>query len=118
MKTNIDLIRRGLTDAPSLYALRLAEWDLLIRQARGASVLGRLHAALDEANALDAVPAAARAHLDSARLIATSQESVIRWEVRCIQKALASAHAEFCLLKGAAYVLSGFAFARGRTQSD
>jgi hypothetical protein len=67
---------------------------------------------------LQAVPVAPRNHLRAARIIANSQERVIRWEVHCIERALQVAGADFVLLKGAAYVLSEFPFARGRIQSD
>jgi hypothetical protein len=50
--------------------------------------------------------------------VALDQERVIRWEVYCIQRALAAAEPDFVLLKGAAYLFSKFAFAKGRLQSD
>src|SRR5262249_36537636 len=82
------------------------------------AVLGRLHAILDEQGFLRNVPAAPRNHLDSARLVASSQERVTRWEVHCITRALRHVETEFILLKGAAYVFSQLPLSRGRLHSD
>jgi Uncharacterised nucleotidyltransferase len=118
MNPTDNLVHKGLSDPQAITSLPLRDWDLLIRQGRSANVLGRLHALLEEQGLLDRVPDAARNHLESAQLIARSQERVIRWEVYCIARALAPVQTEFVLLKGAAYVCSQFPFARGRTQSD
>jgi len=118
MNPTDNLVHKGLSDPQAITSLPLRDWDLLIRQGRSANVLGRLHALLEEQGLLDRVPDAARNHLESAQLIARSQERVIRWEAYCIARALAPVQTEFVLLKGAAYVCSQFPFARGRTQSD
>jgi hypothetical protein len=118
MPAKPDLVRPGLTDPQSLARLTLRDWDLLIRQGRNAEVLGRLHALLEERALLQDVPAAPRNHLQAARVVASSQERVIRWEVHCIERALLPVGSDFVLLKGAAYVLSEFPFSRGRIQSD
>jgi hypothetical protein len=73
---------------------------------------------LEEQGLLEHVPAAARNHVQGARLVAGSQERVIRWEVYCIKRALLSLETEFVLLKGAAYIFSALPFSRGRIQSD
>src|SRR5690349_12187386 len=88
MTAKSDLVCIALTSPQSLPNLSLRDWDLLIRQGRSAAVLGRLHAVLEEDRLLDAVPQCPRNHLNAARVIATSQERVIRWEVQCIERAL------------------------------
>src|SRR5215467_6042583 len=113
-----DFVRSGLIHPDSLASLPVRDWDLLIRQGRSASVLGRLQALLEECNLLEAVPLGPRNYLAGARDVATSQERVIRWEVHCIERALMPVRTDFVLLKGAAYVLSEYPFARGRIQSD
>src|SRR5262245_46047263 len=118
MVRNPDLVRLGLTNPHALRSMTLRDWDLLIRQARGAAVLGRLQALLEEAAVMEEIPTAPRNYLEAARLIASSQRQVIRWEVYCICRALIDVQTEFILLKGAAYVLSELPFARGRIQSD
>ncbi len=90
-------------------------WDLLIRQARRANLLGRLVQSLQG----DEVPlCAARNHLLSARVLADRQQAAIRWEVECIRRALAKTGAPLILLKGAAYVMAGLPTALGRMFSD
>ena len=118
MTEKVDMVRLGMTNPHVVSSLTLRDWDVLIRQARSSAVLGRLHAVLEEAQIIDHVPMPPRNHLEAARVVAGSQERVIRWEVYCIRRALARVETEFVLLKGAAYVLSGLPFARGRIQSD
>jgi len=90
-------------------------WDLLIRQARRANLLGRLTQSLQG----DQVPLnAARNHLLSARVLADRQQAAIRWEVECIRRALAATGAPLVLLKGAAYVMAGLPASLGRMFSD
>jgi len=90
-------------------------WDLLIRQARRANLLGRLAQPLQG----DQVPLpAARNHLLSARVLAHRQQAAIRWEVECIRRALAGTGAPLVLLKGAAYVMAGLPTSLGRMFSD
>src|SRR5690242_6362018 len=103
MNPTANLVHLGLNDPQAMSSLPLRDWDLLIRQGRAADILGRLHAQLEEQGLLERVPDAPRNHLASARLIAHSQERVIRWEVYCIERALAPVQTEFVLLKGAAY---------------
>lgn len=106
-----------------LHPTRLAEmsparWDLLIRQARRANLLGALHRILLDGGLLESVPDAPRQHLISADTIARRQAVSVRWEVRCIGEALATLGEPLVLLKGAAYTLAGLPLARGRLYSD
>jgi putative nucleotidyltransferase-like protein len=118
MTSNEDMVRRALCNPEFLPSLTLGEWDLFIRQARSAGVLARIHALMEQNDLLERIPAAPRTHLEAARVLARSQERVIRWEVYCIHRALSEVGTEFVLLKGAAYVLSEMPFAQGRMQSD
>jgi hypothetical protein len=96
----------------------LAEWEVLVRQARCANLRSRLAALLDEDGLLEQVPAAARAHLEAARVVSQAQEEAVRREVALIGKALARTGIDIVLLKGAAYVFAGLPAARGRLFSD
>jgi hypothetical protein len=99
--------------------LGLAEWDLLVRQARRAGLLARLCILLDEQRVLDAVPAQVLPHLISARTVAAAQERAVRWEVNRIAKALTEIDdVPVILLKGAAYLMAGLPPARGRIFGD
>ena len=109
---------RALSEPKSVLAFTLAEWDLLLRQARHAAAVGRLGALLDESGALDGVPAKAREHLEAAGALVQQQHRLMRWEVTRIRRALASIGVDIVLLKGAAYLLASLPPAKGRLFSD
>jgi hypothetical protein len=98
--------------------LQLAEWDLLIRQARHGTVLASLRDLLDQHVLLDAVPLEASEHLHWAWLAAERHMQAVQWEVRLIRQALADLDIPLILLKGAAYVLAQLPSSRGRIFSD
>lgn len=111
-------LRHALRHPEILPALSLAEWDLVIRQARRAGILARLAIRLDEGGLLDAVPPAPRHHLVAERILADKHRRDVLNEVRHIQEALAPAGVPVILLKGAAYILAALPPARGRLFSD
>ncbi|EHR72014.1 hypothetical protein BurJ1DRAFT_3199 [Burkholderiales bacterium JOSHI_001] len=106
---------QALTQSGTLGDWTDSAWDLLIRQARRANLLGTLAHRLPSHTV---VPVPARHHLDSARLLATRQHAAMRWEVECIARALAPTGVKLLLLKGAAYVMTGLPAAEGRLFGD
>ncbi len=94
------------------------EWELLLRQARHANLLGRLALLLQASGQLDEVPAQVRPHFQSAQTWSVAQMRAVRWEAREIHKALACLLCPVVLLKGAAYVLAELPAAQGRLFSD
>ncbi len=112
------LLQTVLADPSSVQACSPAQWDLLVRQARRANLLGRLGSTLQEAGLMAAVPEAPRQHLVAADVICRRQSISVRWEVQCIRQALARCDTPIVLLKGAAYEMAGLAPARGRLFSD
>lgn len=105
--------------APALAAdLPPAQWDLLLRQARAANLLGRLASQLDDAAHARHVPAGVGGHLDAARRLCEAQHQAVRHEVANVRDATRSLGVPVVLLKGAAYVVGGSPAARGRTFSD
>jgi hypothetical protein len=118
MTSDRDLLRRALVAPQTLASLTLKEWDVLIRQARHAGVLGRIQAVLEQADLLQCVPSQPMAHLTAAAAVARGQEEVVKWEVHCIERALRGITTDVILLKGAAYVLSRMELGRGRLQTD
>lgn len=112
------LILKAFRQPESIASLQLAEWDLLIRQARHGNVLASLHALLDQHALLEAVPVQAREHLHWASLAAERHVQAVRWEVALIRKALADLCIPLILLKGAAYVLAQLPPSYGRVFSD
>jgi len=112
------LLQSALTDPQTVARCSPAQWDLLVRQARRANLLGRLGSTLREAGLTAAVPEGPRRHLHAADVICRRQSVSIAWEVQCIGRALARCGAPLVLLKGAAYEIAGLPVARGRLFSD
>ena len=96
----------------------LAQWDLLVRQARRALMLGTLGFLLEDAGLEGRAPEAARVHLAWGMTFARRHVAQTRWELRCLRQALASAGVPVVVLKGGAYVAAGLPLARGRLFSD
>lgn len=96
--------------------LALADWDLLIRQARRANLIARLATLLEPA--FDGLPPAPVQHLRAALLIARRQRVATRWEAECIRLALTPLGIQPIVLKGAAYLLCDLPAARGRLFGD
>lgn len=118
MKAAHNLVAQVLRQPQTAVSLGLAEWDLLIRQARHADLLARIYAMLDEQGLIDSIPANPRAHLESADTVVKRHAQAIRWEVHSLRKALASIDLPVILLKGAAYLMADLPPARGRIFSD
>jgi Uncharacterised nucleotidyltransferase len=112
------LILQALRQPDALTSLSLADWDLLLRQARNSNLLAHLHALLEERGLIEQVPSQPREHLESSRVIAERHTHAVQWEVTLIRKALAKVGVQVILLKGAAYVMAKLPSARGRLFSD
>jgi len=118
MSSPRDLVACALRDPEALISWGLADWDLLVRQARHAQLLARIGVALQDRGLLQQVPAQPRAHLQAARVVSDKQDKAVRWEVNRIRHALAQVGVPIILLKGAAYVMAELPPARGRLFSD
>ena len=112
------LIVQVLRDPKSMRSLGLAEWDLLMRQARAANLPARLALLVQEYELTSSVPAQAAIHLEGALVLAARHRVAVEWEIRQIGIALESAGLPLILLKGAAYVAADLPPARGRSFSD
>ncbi len=112
------LVSVALRAPQALPGWSLPQWELLVREARGANLLARLAALLEDQGLLQAVPPAPRAHLEAWLVVSRAQEEAVRREVAHLVKALAPTGADVILLKGAAYLFAGLPAARGRLFSD
>jgi hypothetical protein len=108
---------RVLRDPERLRQLSLADWDMLLRQARAARLLARI-ALLAEQHAPGAVAPQAAPHLEGALLVAQRHREAVEWEITQIRQALDSAGLPLILLKGAAYLAAGAPAANGRSFAD
>jgi hypothetical protein len=94
------------------------DWDLLVRQAAAAGLLGRLEALARHAGMLVALPPPVQRHLQAAATIAAQQQRAVRWELVQLAEALADLEGPVLLLKGAAYAAAALPPAAGRLFSD
>lgn len=112
------LLLAALRAPEKLPALPDADWELLLRVARRARLLGRLESDLFRAGLLARVPRRAAAHLKAARNVIEHRKTLVRWEVNRILWALKGVEVPLILLKGAAYVLADLPPSRGRIFAD
>lgn len=113
-----DILTFVLGQPERLKRLSLADWDLLIRQARRAQLLARLERICAGRGWLADIPPGPHRHLEAARYHCERQHCEVRWEVDRIRSALASVETPIVLLKGAAYVVAGLPPASGRLFAD
>jgi len=111
-------ILKALRQPDTVATLSLADWDLLVRQARQAHLLARLYALLEERGLIAQVPTHPREHLAWSHAIAERHTQAVQWEVTMIRKAIAKVGVPIILLKGAAYVMAKLPAAQGRLFSD
>ena len=98
--------------------LNVAEWSDLLREARRCDLMAWLGCRLADSVPAEMLPDKVPEHLEAAQAVAGHFERTVRWEVNRITHALRSLDCQVVLLKGAAYVCSDLALARGRRASD
>lgn len=118
MPASNDLVSRAFSNPYALAEFSLNDWDQLVRQARRAGLLARLHHLLAQHRQSDKIPLVARWHFEAADTLAQKQQVAVRWEVGKIAEALAHLDFPFVVLKGGAYVLAGLPAASGRLFND
>ena len=118
MREATDLLVRILRTPDLAARLSLAHWDLLVRQARQAGLLARLHDRFGEQGLLASIPQPVRWHFDAAASLAHKQQIAVQWEVGQIRAALSGLEGPLVVMKGAAYVVAGLPAARGRLFND
>jgi hypothetical protein len=107
-----------LKDPLQARQLDSKNWDLLIRQARHANLLGRLYRVLEQSGELPAIPERPHNHLLSGSVMADRQHLSIKCEVGFLHETFSRRGIPLILLKGAAYVLAGLPAASGRVFAD
>lgn len=118
LKGTTFLLRDVLLRPPVVCEFTLADWDVLVQQARSSGLLGRVAALLLESDLSGQVPDAVRWHLEGAHTVYLAHCEDIRLEVQHIAKALAVIGLRPVLLKGAAYLAAGDRARLGRLFSD
>ena len=93
-------------------------WDLLVRQARHANLLGRLYLVFEKLGLLAKVHPRAHAHMLSAATMAARQHQAMLREAGILRDTLAELDLPLILLKGTAYVAAGLPAMQGRVFAD
>lgn len=114
----VALLISVLKDPAQVQQLNAKNWDLLVRQARHANLLGRLYHVLQNSGLLPAIPERPHNHLFSGSVMADRQHLSIRHEVDFLLETFGSRRIPLILLKGAAYVLADLPAASGRVFAD
>ena len=113
-----DLLSPVLSNPSRVEGCELKDWDLLIRQARHADLLGRLRVLLANNGLWDDVPEPALRHLLAAETVAERHAILVRYEMSQIHRALWPIGVPIIALKGAAYVMANLPAAAGRLFFD
>lgn len=82
------LLLEVLRRPQQVSSLCLSDWDLLIRQARSADLLGRLWREIALSGLVDSVPEAPTRHLQAAKLLVERQQDAVRREIVYIDEAI------------------------------
>lgn len=112
------LLLAALRTPEQLPSLPPADWELLLRVARRARLLGRIESNLAQAGLLEHIPPRAASHLRAARNVIQHRRTLVAWEVNRLLWALQGIDVPLILLKGTGYLLAGLSAARGRIFAD
>lgn len=118
MKSSWPLLIRVLRNEQTFEALNLAEWDLLLRQARRCQLLGHLYYRVEAADLISKTPAGPLRHLQSAKVQTAKQHRDFLWEVGKLKQAFSGTGCALLLLKGGAYAIAELTPYKGRLFSD
>ena len=118
MKSNWPLLIRIFRQERLLGQLQVAEWNLLISQARQSYVLSKLYYFAEAQQVLNSLPSAVFRHLQSARVHAEKQYRDFSWEVVKLQEAFSNCDYPLIFLKGGGYALAQLPPHKGRLFSD
>lgn len=118
LQTGGALLLRILHDPVQLAELSANAWGELMPLAKFTGLWPQIACRVDRLGLADIIPPPVRPHVQSAVFSAAAHETTMRWEIERLQAALIEVPCPIILLKGAAYLLSGFEFAPGRFFQD
>jgi hypothetical protein len=108
----------ALVEPRACLAYDLATWDVVVRTARAAQLLGTLAVRTDAAGIGSHLPAPVRDHLRGAAFEARFLRHSARLEIERAGRVLDDAGIPFVLLKGASYIAAALPVADGRSLRD
>lgn len=112
------LLAEVLLNPERTLNLNLSQYGQLVRQARSSNLLASLALVLQGKELLQQIPPEVRRHLESALVVHAKQKRDLAYNIKLLQRALASMEQKLVLLKGAAYLQAGIQAAGGRLISD
>jgi len=112
------LLLECLAEPRRSRSLRESEWDILIRSARSARLLGVLSARISRSTPAGALPERVGRQLLAGTIEARFRRQKAMYLLRAIESQLCIEGATPVLLKGAAYIVQGLAMADGRLPAD
>jgi hypothetical protein len=108
----------ALREPSAMAGFAPSDWDLVVRQAAQAGLLGRLGAMAKQAQVQTAIPAPVWRHMEAMLTRADQRRRAVRWELVHLSRDLGELPGPVLLLKGAAYAAANLAPAAGRMFTD
>jgi len=118
MTPNWDRLLLALREPQAMTGFDAATWDLVVRQATAAGLLGRLGALAGRSGVRSQLPTAVWRHMQAMLAVAEQQQRAVQWELVQLARDLADLDGPVVLLKGAAYAAASLPPAAGRLFSD
>lgn len=112
------LLLAALGDAAGCAGLDERQWDLLVRSARTARLLGVLAARISAAGVVPALPQTVANHLQAATAEAEYLRQMILRQLAVVAETLRPLGVPLLALKGAAYIIAGRHCSAGRLPRD
>lgn len=98
--------------------LKEAEWDLVLRMARSAQLLGRLSIQMEKLGFYPKLTEKVVDHLIAAQALVEQRQRMLLWEINRLQRCLMEIDIDVVVLKGCGYLLSELPVGEGRSFAD
>ncbi|MCX8113649.1 MAG: nucleotidyltransferase family protein [Burkholderiaceae bacterium] len=118
LPAHVRLLLQSLIDARSCATLAERRWELLLRAARAARLLGVIAARVEAAVPSSDLPEVAQRQLAAGRIEARFRRQKVLHLLATIEPQLRTTGEKTVLLKGAAYIALGLPMAAGRLPAD
>lgn len=103
MRTPVELVSHAFRNPEAVRQLSMGDWDRLVRQARQAGLLARLHSLLQKLGYDASIPEVARWHFEAAAFRAATQQAKFRRALKRLRALLAGVESSLIALNGTAY---------------
>jgi hypothetical protein len=118
LSVEANLVLRAVGSPEDLRELTNPQWDLLLRLLWKCRLIGRVAQSCADAGITETLPEKVQQQFESAQVLIGKQRQLVAWEANRLGWALEQLEVPVVVLKGAAYMLSGFEFEQGRLFAD